>query len=146
MLYLSKNKLHSNQKTNNNVTLSVGSVDRVTKFDGYRPNYRHLRPKVDRNGLCSSRFLCHRNGTPEEIMSVCFGTGESGNVSINSFWQVKQERDARWCSTVNTGYNCEKDILTLRLFEDSWRTGASKLQDDVNLVGCCVVTAISCVY
>jgi hypothetical protein len=37
-------------------------VESVTKFDGYRPNYCHLTPKVDRNGFCPARFLCHGNG------------------------------------------------------------------------------------
>jgi hypothetical protein len=37
-------------------------------------------------------FLYHGYGSPDEIL---FGTGESGNVSLNSFWQVKEERDAR---------------------------------------------------
>jgi hypothetical protein len=40
-----------------------------------------------------------------------FGTGQSGNVCLNSFCQVKQERYARQCSISNTRSTCEKDIL-----------------------------------
>jgi hypothetical protein len=36
-----------------------------------RTNYRHLTPKVDRNGFCPARFLCHGNGSPDEILSIC---------------------------------------------------------------------------
>jgi hypothetical protein len=50
---------------------SVTSVESDRKCDGYRPNYRHLTPKVDWNGLCPARFLCHRNGSPDEILSNC---------------------------------------------------------------------------
>jgi hypothetical protein len=39
-----------------------------------------------------------------------------------------------------------KDILALRLFEDNWRTGASRLQHGVTCVGSCIVTATFCVY
>jgi len=30
----------------------VTSVDSITKFDGYHPNYRHLTMNVDLNGFC----------------------------------------------------------------------------------------------
>jgi hypothetical protein len=32
-------------------------------------------------------FLCPGNGSLDEILS--FGTEDSGNISLNSFWQVK---------------------------------------------------------
>jgi hypothetical protein len=39
-------------------------------------------------------FLCHGNGSSDEILFDIdiidlFDTGESRNVSLNSFWQVK---------------------------------------------------------
>jgi hypothetical protein len=66
-----------------------------------------------------------------------FSTGRSGNVTLNSLWQVKYERNAKQCSTMNTRCTCEKDILALRLFKDSCWTGASTLHRDVTCVGCC---------
>jgi hypothetical protein len=50
---------------------SVTFVESVTKSDGYRPNYRHLTPKADWNCFCPARFLCHGNGLPDEILSIC---------------------------------------------------------------------------
>jgi hypothetical protein len=58
--------IHSEEKV-----FSVTFVESVTKFYGYRPDYRHLTPKVDRSGFCPVRFLCHGNGSPEEILSTC---------------------------------------------------------------------------
>jgi hypothetical protein len=57
--------IHSEEKV-----CSVTFMESVTKFDGYRPNYRHLTPKVDRNGFCPARFMCHGNGSPDEILSI----------------------------------------------------------------------------
>jgi hypothetical protein len=28
------------------------------------------KPKVDRNCFCRARFLCHRNGSPDEMIST----------------------------------------------------------------------------
>jgi hypothetical protein len=67
---LSKNK-NKKQPKKNNVLLSVGNVQSVTKFDGYRPHYRQLTPKVDQNGFCPARFLCHGNGSSDDILSIC---------------------------------------------------------------------------
>jgi hypothetical protein len=36
---------------------------------------------------------------------------------------------------MNTRCTCEKDILALRMLKDNWRTGASRLQHDVDLRG-----------
>jgi hypothetical protein len=33
-------------------------------------------------------FYSDGDGSPEDIVDL-FGTGESGNVSLNSFWQVR---------------------------------------------------------
>jgi hypothetical protein len=49
---------------------SVTFVDSVTKFDGYRPNYRHLTPKIDQNGFCPAHFLDFGNGSPDEILLI----------------------------------------------------------------------------
>jgi hypothetical protein len=48
-----------------------------------------------------------------------FGTGDLVNVSLNSFWQVTWERDARQCSALNTRCTCQKHNLTLRLLEET---------------------------
>jgi hypothetical protein len=53
-------------------------------------------------------FLCHGNGSPDEIIVDLFGTGELGNVSLNSVCQVKSERDARRCLTMNTRWTSKK--------------------------------------
>jgi hypothetical protein len=64
-------------------------------------------------------FCSDGNGSPAEILCFFFGTGESGNVSLNSFWQDKYEQGARLCSTMNIRCTCEKDILALRLLKDN---------------------------
>jgi hypothetical protein len=45
---------------------------------------------------------------------------------------------------MNTLRTCQKDILALTLFEDNWRTGASRLQHDVTCVGSCSHSDIVC--
>jgi hypothetical protein len=67
-----------------------------------------------------------------------------GNVSLNSFWQVKWERNFRWCSASNNHCTCEEDILALRLLKDNWRTGASRLQHDVTCMGSCSYSYTAC--
>jgi hypothetical protein len=47
-----------------------------------------------------------------------FGTGGSGNVSINLFWRVKGG-DASWFSTMNVRCAYENDILAVGLFEEN---------------------------
>jgi hypothetical protein len=32
---------------------------------------KQRRSKVDRNGFCHACFLCHGNGSPDEILSIC---------------------------------------------------------------------------
>jgi hypothetical protein len=58
------------RKQKKKVKLSVRNVHSVTKFD-YIVQTRHLAPKVDRNGFCPARFLCHGNGSPDEILLIC---------------------------------------------------------------------------
>jgi hypothetical protein len=65
--------------------------------------------------------------TRRDIIGM-FGTGE--NVSLNSFCQDKQERDARWCSTVNTRCSNGKDILAL----DCWKTTDGPARSGYNMV------------
>jgi hypothetical protein len=48
-----------------------------------------------------------------------FGAGESGNVSLNSLWQNKKERDARQCSTMNNRCTSEEDILAVPQLKDN---------------------------
>jgi hypothetical protein len=63
----------------------------------------------------ASRWRVHvsrKRFTRRDIVGL-FCIGEERNVTMNWFWQVKYERDARWCSTVNTRCTCEKDILAL---------------------------------
>jgi hypothetical protein len=66
--------------------------------------------------------------------------------TLNTFWQIKYERDARQCSTINTCCICEKYIVASRLFEDNWQTGASRLQRDVTCVSSRIVTGILCLF
>jgi hypothetical protein len=32
---------------------------------------RHSTPELDRIGFCPARFLCHGNGLPDMVVSVC---------------------------------------------------------------------------
>jgi hypothetical protein len=58
-----RQRSHRNYKPKkNDVTLSVLNVRNVTKFEGYRLNYRHLIQKVERKYFCPARFLRHGNG------------------------------------------------------------------------------------
>jgi hypothetical protein len=70
-MYTYRGITHSKAKV-----FSVTFVYGATQSDGYRPNYRHLTPKVDRNGFWPARFLCHGNSSPDEILSVCFAQEE----------------------------------------------------------------------
>jgi hypothetical protein len=160
MLYLPKNKLHWNQKTKYNVILNVGNVQSVTQFDGYRPNYRHLTPKVDRNGFCPARFLCQGNGSPDEILSICL---KQENLKIYPKFILaiclKQENLKIYPKLILASFvrtRCQvvfdnKHSLHLWkrhpctwLLKDNWLTDASILQHDVTSVGSCIVTAILC--
>jgi hypothetical protein len=83
VLYV-KNKVHWDHKTKTNVTPSLGNVQCVTKFGAYRANCGHLRPE---------RFLSWAlPPTPKRFIGQgnvnLFGTRESENASLNSFWQV----------------------------------------------------------
>jgi hypothetical protein len=148
MFYLSKNKVHQNQKTKNNVILSVGNVHRVQRCmhslfssslmqTGEEFLQWHLKYTAqyyvsillmcagfctcstsknpeDRNpvatdlgieGATSFEKQCNHQRTCEWFLSCMlpvsrkrftrwdtvnlFGTGELGNVSLSSFWQVK---------------------------------------------------------
>jgi hypothetical protein len=75
--------IHSEEKV-----LSVTLIVNLTKFDGYRPNYAHLTPKVDRNDFCP---VLHRRFTKQDTVDL-LGTGESGKATLNSFRQVTRKR------------------------------------------------------
>jgi hypothetical protein len=75
--------IHSEQEA-----FSVTFVKTVSTFDGYRPNYRHLAPKVDRNGFCVACFLVTEKVYQTKYRRIS-GTEESENVFLKSFWQVK---------------------------------------------------------
>jgi hypothetical protein len=75
-----------------------------------------------------------------------FGTGESRNASLNSFWQV---RNARWCSTVNTRCTIERErererdcISTVERQVTYWRAQLATWRD---LRVSCMGTAM-CVF
>jgi hypothetical protein len=76
--------IHSEEKV-----FSVTLVESVTKFDGYRQNYCHLTPKVNRNGFCPARFLCHGNGSPDEILSICLAQENREYISELSYFSCK---------------------------------------------------------
>jgi hypothetical protein len=114
--------------------------------DGYLPKYRHLTSKFDRNSFCLALFLCQGNSSPDGIMFLFFCTRETGNMSLNSFWQVMLERDARWWSTINTRCSCCKISCSSTVGKKNLRPGAGRLQHGVTCVGCCTVTAILRVY
>jgi hypothetical protein len=63
MFYLLKKKLHSNQKTKNNVILSVGNVHRVQRCMHSLFSSCLMQP--------GEEFLCHGNVSPDEILSIC---------------------------------------------------------------------------
>jgi hypothetical protein len=116
--------------------LSVTFVDSV-----WRKSLLNTKDRAEYFLFCTLPVSCERFTRWDTV--PLFGTGESGNKSLNSFYQVKWERwYARWCPTMNTLSTCEEDILALWLFEDNWLTGASRLQHDVTCVGSRVVTAI----
>lgn len=137
VLHLSRNKLQGNQKTKINVTLSAGSFRRVQRYI---------------ISLFSSCLMQQREEFLQWLLKCTahyfdlLDTEKSGNVSMNSFWQVKRERDATWRSTMNTVCTSEKDILALRLFENKKPTGASMLKYHVTRMCSCIVTVIPCVY
>jgi hypothetical protein len=80
MFYLSKNKLHLNQKKK---TMLYYVLEMSTAFSDA---CIHSFPHVWCNPV---KFLQWRKRfTRRDIVDLC-GTGESGNVSLNSFWQVK---------------------------------------------------------
>jgi hypothetical protein len=80
MSYLSKNKLHWNQKTKNNVILSVENVHRVHRCMHSLFSSCLMQP--------GEELLCHGNGSPDEILSICLAQESREYVSLNSFWQV----------------------------------------------------------
>jgi hypothetical protein len=45
------------------LSVSVENVHRVL--------HRSRTPKVDRNCFCHARFLRHRNGPSDEVLSIC---------------------------------------------------------------------------
>jgi hypothetical protein len=53
------------------IVFAVTFVEIVSKVDGYLSNYSHLTSKVGRKVLCPARFLCHGNGSQDEILSIC---------------------------------------------------------------------------
>jgi hypothetical protein len=70
MLYLSKNKLHWNQKTKNNVVLSVGNVHRVHSFPHVLSNpvkSSCVTETVHQTRYC--RFDWHRRITNQELVT-----------------------------------------------------------------------------
>jgi hypothetical protein len=81
MFYLSKNKLHWNQKTENNVILSVGNVHFIQQCMHLFFSSCLMQPGEEFLQWC---LKC----TVKYFVSI-LGIEESGNVSLNSFWQVK---------------------------------------------------------
>jgi hypothetical protein len=67
MFYMSKNKLHWNQKTKNYVILSFRNVHRV-----YRCMHSLFYSCLMQPG---EEFLCHGNGSPDEILLICLAQG-----------------------------------------------------------------------
>jgi hypothetical protein len=63
MFYLSKNRLHWNQKTKSNVILSVGNVHCIQWCMHSVSSSCLMKP--------GEEFLCHRSGSPGEVLSVC---------------------------------------------------------------------------
>jgi hypothetical protein len=85
--YLSKNKLHWHQKTKNNVKCwkcpERNKVWRIsTKLSSLNTEGRPER------FLSCTLPVSRKRFTRRDTVDL-FGTGESGNVSLNSFWQVK---------------------------------------------------------
>jgi hypothetical protein len=138
MFYLSKNKLHWNQKTKNNVILSVGNVHHALQCMHSLFSSCLMEP--------GEELLCHRNSSPDEILLICLAQENhemypwthSGMLSKNEMPGSVRQWTLREL--------VKKDILAHRLLKDNWRTGASKLQHDITCVGFCIVTAILCVY
>jgi hypothetical protein len=81
MFCLSKNKLHWNQKTKNNLILSVVNVHCVQRC--MHSPFSSCLMQLGKEFLQWCRRFTRR-----DIVDL-FCTGESGNVSLNSFWQVK---------------------------------------------------------
>jgi hypothetical protein len=129
MFCVPENKLHWNQETKNNVILSVGNAHRFQRcmhslFSSclMQPGEEFLQWPETVHQTIYCRFVWHRRigkCIPKLILASL---------------------------TMNTLCICEKDIIAIRLFEDSWRTGASRLHHEVTCVGSCIVTAILCVY
>jgi hypothetical protein len=73
-------------------------------------------------------LCCDGNGSPGELLSICLAQ-ENPEVYPSAYPGKfnKLERDSRQCSSLNTRYTCEKDVLTLRLLKDKWLTGLGRL-------------------
>jgi hypothetical protein len=114
-------------------------VGSVTKFDEYRPNYRHVTPKFGRNGFCPARFLCHGNG------SVCLA-------QENRKMIPKLIRASYVSARCQAAFHSEHSLHLCKrhpcvwLFEGNRPTGASRLQHDVTCVGWYTFTAMFFVY
>jgi hypothetical protein len=83
MFYLSKNKLHLNQKTKKKKQCYIKC---------WKSPPRSI-PSLNTEGRPEQFLSCalpvsRKRFTRRDIVNL-FGTGESGNVSQNSFWQVK---------------------------------------------------------
>jgi hypothetical protein len=68
VLFVKKNKLYWRQKTKNANVLYKKCWKCPPRSAMHA--YRHLTPKVDRNGFWPVLFLCHGNGSPDGILSI----------------------------------------------------------------------------
>jgi hypothetical protein len=74
-----------------------------------------------------------------------FCTEDSGNVSLNSLWQVKYKWDARQRSTTNAPCTCKKTPVPSTV-ERQWTDWHERVTSWYTSMGSCIVTVILCVY
>jgi hypothetical protein len=83
-----KNKLHWNQKTKSNGFLSAGNAHRVQRCM-HSPRLSSLNTEGRPERFLSCTLPVSRKRFTRRDTVDLFGTGESGNASLNSFWQVR---------------------------------------------------------
>jgi hypothetical protein len=137
MFCLSKNKLHWNLKTKTVLCDMFLSVHHVQHACIHSFSSCMMQPGKD--------FLQWPEIVHQTRYYQLFGTGESGSASLNSLWLVKEQQNGMQDSSVNTYCICGKGILAVQLLKDNWRTGATRLQQEVTCMGCCTVTETLCV-
>jgi hypothetical protein len=110
-----------------------------------RPNYRHLTMKVNRNGFCSARFLCHENGSTDEMKSICLAQENQETHHYTHSGKFSNNETAGSVGNEQSLHLWERHPCTLAV-EDIGQNGASRLQRHVTYVSNCRVTAILCVH